>query len=85
MSANALLYAFATYLMRETFSVSMFVSTSCLFVVSSSVNTAWEREDLQRCQVARKHNASYTHVSFMFVAATVRALLPSSMSVIISS
>ena len=49
MSANALQYALATYLMRETFSVSMFVSTSCLFVVSSSVNTAWEREDLQRC------------------------------------
>lgn len=57
-----------THLIRDTFSVSKFVSTSCLFIVNSSVNTACDREE----------------VSFIFVAATVRALLPSSMSVIIS-
>lgn len=58
-----------THLIRETFSVSRLVSTSCRFAVNMSVNTACERDE----------------VSFMFVAATVRALFPSSMSVIISS
>jgi hypothetical protein len=58
-----------THLIRDTFSVSRFVSLSCLFIVSSSVNTACDRE----------------LVSFMFVAATVRALLPSSIRFIISS
>jgi hypothetical protein len=55
--------------MRETFSVSRFVLASWRFIVRRSVKTACERED----------------VSFMFVAATVRALLPSSIRFIISS
>ena len=41
------------HLIRDTFSVSRFVSTSCLFIVRRSVKTACEREDLggmcQRC------------------------------------
>jgi len=47
------------YLMRDTFSVSIFVSTSRRFCVSNKVNTACERLE----------------VAFMFVAATVLALI----------
>lgn len=35
-------------LIRDTFSVSRFVSTSCLFMVNSRVNTAWDRDDLSK-------------------------------------
>ena len=72
--------------MRETFSVSRFVSLSCRFIVKIRVNTACEREDLaNRMNKKPVVDQENTYVSFMLVAATVRALLPSSMSVIISS
>jgi hypothetical protein len=49
--------------MRDTFSAHRFDARSSFFCVTTRVKTAWER----------------LLVSFMFVAATVRALLPSSM------
>ena len=58
----------STRLILATFSVSIRVSTSCLFWVTVRVKTAWERLD----------------VSFMLVAATVRALFPSSIKCSIS-
>lgn len=81
--------------MRETFSVSRLVSVSCRFIVRRSVKTACEREELKKKVRKRAHlrregyrdrrEGGGTYVSFMLVAATVRALFPSSMSVIISS
>jgi hypothetical protein len=74
--------------MRETFSVSRFVSTSCRFMVRRRVNTACERDELHNRNVSAKirwEGGGHAHVSFMLVAATVRALFPSSISVIMSS
>ena len=38
----------STRLMRDTFSVSRLVSTSCLFIVRRRVKTACERDELLR-------------------------------------
>ena len=43
------------YLMRETFSVSKFVSGSCRFMVRRRVNTACERDDLDSGNASVRH------------------------------
>lgn len=76
------------YLIRDTFSVSRFVSASCRFWVRTRVKTAWDREELLNTgsdKIYYSVKSETPHVSFICVAATVRALFPSSMRVIISS
>ena len=53
-----------TNLILDTFSVSMFVPTSCLFMLRRRVKTACEREDLRTKQMRQPHTKYVNILTF---------------------